>query len=277
MVQGPKAKFVSCSRWSELTESLRFHAGLAEAASAPTEFRLLNGAPPVVIGVGDGGLGYRKVLSMLEVSPGGGTPLCKHITEVIQQISALEPQLRANGQRAVIILCTDGESSDGDVVRAMVPLQNLPVWVVVRLCTDDERVCHYWNNIDKQLEVEMDVLDDFQSEAVEVNKVNPWVTYCEPVHRIREFGIRMKEMDLLDETKLSTDQMRAMVATLTIGGPPSEVPHPEVDWSRFLTFTNTVTQNQPTVYCPIECKQKRYLKTKVLAREYHAKAGCICS
>ena len=34
---------VSCSRWVEMTEGLRFHVGLASAASAPTEFRLLNG------------------------------------------------------------------------------------------------------------------------------------------------------------------------------------------------------------------------------------------
>ena len=38
------ARLVSCSRWSEMTESLRFHIGLASAAGASTEFRLLNGA-----------------------------------------------------------------------------------------------------------------------------------------------------------------------------------------------------------------------------------------
>ena len=37
-------RLVSCSRWSEMTESLRFHIGLASAAGASTEFRLLNGA-----------------------------------------------------------------------------------------------------------------------------------------------------------------------------------------------------------------------------------------
>lgn len=31
---------------------------------------------------------------------------------------------------------------------------------MVRLCTDEDRIVEYWNNIDAQLEVDMDVLDD---------------------------------------------------------------------------------------------------------------------
>jgi hypothetical protein len=42
-----------CSRWSELTAAMKFHAQVAELAHAPTEFRLLNGSAPVVIGRGD--------------------------------------------------------------------------------------------------------------------------------------------------------------------------------------------------------------------------------
>lgn len=47
------AKMIQCTRWSELTSSLKFHAQLAHAAQAPTEFRLLNHCDPIMVGLAD--------------------------------------------------------------------------------------------------------------------------------------------------------------------------------------------------------------------------------
>ena len=201
---------IKCSRWTELTEALKFHVNFARHAAAPSEFRLLNGAPPIRIGMNDSEEANRlsTLNAVLEGSPSGGTPLCRHIREVIVQIRAAEQELRANGQKACLIIATDGESSDGNIAEAMAPLKDLPVWVVVRLCTDEENIVNYWNNIDEQLELSMDVLDDLCGEAEEVNAKNPWLTYGEPIQRLREFGIAIKELDLLDETALSPDQVR---------------------------------------------------------------------
>jgi hypothetical protein len=46
---------------------------------------------------------------------------------------------------------------------------------VIRLCTDESRIVDYWNNIDAELEINMDVLDDFESEAKECYVVS---TFC---------------------------------------------------------------------------------------------------
>ena len=201
---------ISCSRWTELTEALKFHVNFARQASAPSEFRLLNGAPPIRIGMNDSEEANRLTAlnAILEGSPSGGTPLCRHIREVIVQIRAAEQELRANGQKACVIIATDGESSDGNIAEAMAPLKDLPVWVVVRLCTDEDRIVQYWNSIDEQLELSMDVLDDLSGEASEVHEKNPWLTYGEPIQRLREFGIAIKELDLLDEAPLSKEQAR---------------------------------------------------------------------
>ena len=47
---GEVKKLVSCTRWTEMAESLRFHSSLAQALNTPTEFRLLNSAAPIRIG-----------------------------------------------------------------------------------------------------------------------------------------------------------------------------------------------------------------------------------
>jgi hypothetical protein len=44
---------VGCSRWTELTDAMRFLARVAEEAHASTEFRLLNGPGPIVVGRGN--------------------------------------------------------------------------------------------------------------------------------------------------------------------------------------------------------------------------------
>jgi hypothetical protein len=39
------------------------------------------------------------------------------------------------------------KASDGDVAAALRPLVGLPVRVVVRLCTDDDKIADYWNKV----------------------------------------------------------------------------------------------------------------------------------
>ena len=43
---------------------------------------------------------------------------------------------------------------------------------------------------------------------------NPWVTYGEPLQRLREFGVTIKEIDLMDEISLSPEQTRVVCALL---------------------------------------------------------------
>ena len=113
-----------------------------------------------------------------------------------------------------MIICTDGAASDGDVAAALKPLHNLPVWVVLRLCTDENDVVSYWNGIDSQLELELEILDDLCSEAKEVYAHNKWFAYGEPLHMLRQFGVSVKELDMLDERTLTADQIRDVCAIM---------------------------------------------------------------
>ena len=94
----------------ELAESIRFHVSLARAAGAPMEIRFLNSCGPILIGKGAGHEdSEHSVLSgILDGSPNGGTPLCRHIREVIASIREMEPTLRSTGQKACVVIATDG-------------------------------------------------------------------------------------------------------------------------------------------------------------------------
>ncbi len=267
-----KQSFIKCTRWAELTSALSFHATIAKAANAPSQFRLLNGSTPITIGDGTDydGSRYRLFMNLLQQSPSGGTPLCSHIRDVIEQIRVLAPELRAKGQKACVIIASDGESSDGDVAQALKPLEHLPAWVVIRLCTDEERIVNYWNNIDDNLELEMDVLDDLEGEAEEIREHNSWLTYCEPLHRIREFGIPVKELDLLDEKALNLDQIRLFCALL-FGGSPDSYPHPQVDNAEFKAMIKTQMNKTGKVFDPISKTQSPWINLS----KVKGGSGCV--
>lgn len=130
-----KDKFVPCTRFDELSLSIRFHAELAFIARAPSEFRFLNYGSPVTIGFGDKEEDRARldtVLAMLHSSPNGGTPLCHHIREITKDIQLKKDAFRSTHQVAAVIIASDGEASDGSIVEAMKPLQTLPVWTVIR-------------------------------------------------------------------------------------------------------------------------------------------------
>lgn len=201
---------VRCSRWTELGESMKFHAGLARSACCPTEFRLLNGIRPLCIGTGGEAdqHNYAALMEAFAKSPAGGTPLCTHIKQVIDKVRAIEAKLRETGKKANITIATDGEATDGKLADALKPLKFLPVAICLRLCTDEQRIVDYWNKLDQGLELHMDVIDDFTSEAKQVMDLNPCLTYGLPLQLIREFGVHHRELDMLDEITLNNEQIR---------------------------------------------------------------------
>lgn len=156
----------------------------------------------------------------------------------------------------------------------MRPLQTLPVWVVIRLCTDNKRICDYWNNIDAQLELEIDVLDDISSEAEEVYRVNPWLTYGEPLHRLREFGVAVREMDMLDECTLTSEQMRTVVAMI-LGGRKEDVPRPEIEWEVFSTRMQSLLNESPQIFDPYKKKLRPWIDMHGLKNKYGPAGKCI--
>eukprot|EP01038_Epipyxis_sp_PR26KG_P015436 gene15436-20825_t len=263
-------KWVDCSRWAELTDMLKFCLSACISSKVAAEFRLLNGELPILLGVETGENESENILrlrSAFDRGPQGLTPLCKHINEVVHKIKSMERSLLQSNQKALVIIATDGEASDGDIAQAMAPLKSLPVSVVLRLCTDENKVVDYWNDIDKHLELSMDVIDDFSGEANEIYEKNSWLNYGQPIHRCREFGTSVKELDLLDEKLLLKEQVRRLAKTI-FGGDLSHYPDPEVDWNEFVEKIDYENERAPKVWNPITKTNSSWINISMLNSKY---------
>mmetsp|Transcript_29721 Transcript_29721/g.38870 ORF Transcript_29721/g.38870 Transcript_29721/m.38870 type:complete len:389 (+) Transcript_29721:239-1405(+) len=283
-----KVKLVPCSRWAELQECVVYHANMAALMNAPTRFTLLNDAgsqAPQEYGIANGGVDRSSssvesdvqflTRSLKQISPSGVTPLARHVDDIYDTVSAFEPKLRQNGQRIVVVLATDGLPTDGTGVpssnareifeHALKRLMCLPVWIVVRLCTNDKSIVSYYEGLDSALEVNLDVLDDFLDEAKEVYMHNPWLCYGLPLHRCREMGFHNQLLDLIDERPLTMDEISDFMCLLCHGMPRVD---PMVDWDIFCDNIAIALKSEQKQWNPVKRQMTPWVDINILHRKY---------
>mmetsp|Transcript_4610 Transcript_4610/g.9082 ORF Transcript_4610/g.9082 Transcript_4610/m.9082 type:complete len:385 (+) Transcript_4610:246-1400(+) len=282
-----KLKMIKCTRWQELVHTALGIAGLSVDLGARTDFHLLNrndagqylslDASGGACAVGAaGGEGDRQALeTLLSPSPLGTTPLTAAVTKIISLIEPAAQTLLHNGQQVVVVIATDGvPDNPAGFLEALRLLQRLPVWVVVRLCTSDDAIVEYWADLDKSLEAPLEVIDDLAGEAEEVMKVNPWLVYGEAIHHARQFGVRDKLFDLLDETALQPPQIKQLCAML-FG--ESALPEPEVDAKAFVEAVKDLADKAPRVHDVRSGELESWVRAKALKRAVAKKnsgGGC---
>lgn len=288
-------KIAKCTRWEEIKECVEYHSQMAGLLEAETWFRLLNDP-----GSGLGSANFEVACSttaqgvesevqtainiMSKTKPGGVTPLTVHIAEIYQIVDSLRPQLEAEGKKVAIILATDGLPTDNQgiyndsvkkqFVESLRRLEGLPVWLVIRLCTDDENIVDFYNNLDEQLELSMDVLDDFCGEAQEVYEHNSWLNYGLPIHRLRELGFHDRVFDMIDERTLTKGELRDLCVLLFGIENFDGVPDPAVDWKGFLLEVESMMAKEKRVWNPVKRKVMPWLDLKKLNKEYGDGNAC---
>lgn len=250
-------KKVSATRWAELGDVVKGIGELTTVLGVRTDFHLLN--PPAsaaqFVSVGPAAAAGTAVpppagksatldelKQVMATSPTGTTPLDASVHKICDMIEPKAEKLRGHGQKVVVVIATDGLPNDRvRFISAMQRLQALPVWTVIRLCTDDDSITEYYSNLDKDLEAPLEVLDDICGEGEEVRKVNGFLTYGPQLHQLREWGLPEKLFDLLDEAPMIPSQAKAFIE-FVLGCKP--LPEPEVDPAAFLAAVNDALQRQ---------------------------------
>jgi hypothetical protein len=221
----------------------------------------------------------------MRCSPSGVTPLSEHVREIRENVQAMEPSLLQSGTRVAIILATDGlptdfrgmadERSKREFVESLRSLEGLPVWVVIRLCTDEDDVVEFYNELDSQLELSLEVLDDFIGEAKEVYEHNKWLNYALPLHRCRELGYHHRLFDLLDERAFTHDEVREFLGLLFGEGQFDAVPDPQADWKGFVSDVDRIVKKENNQWNPISKKVQPWVDMKKLNKVYGGGSCCL--
>merc|ERR1712224_639527 len=190
----------------------------------------------------------------------------------------MKDDLNAMGLKAAVILATDGLPTDrygqssqfqqSEFKQALRSLEGLPVWVVIRLCTDDDEVVDFYNNIDNELELSLDVLDDFVAEAKEVYEHNKWLNYALPLHRVREMGFYHKLFDLIDERSLTRDELQDFFHLLYGADALDGLPDPHLDWQRFLDRVAEVNSKETPQWNPIKKRMMPWIDIRKLDNKF---------
>lgn len=288
-------KIVDCTRWEEIKECVNFHAQLSSLVCAPTVFRLLND-PGARVGPQEFSIAERgptmvendhKIARsiMAKTRPSGFTPLKDHIYTIRDQIINSADNLKTRGQKAVVVIATDGMPTDemgmssefatNEFVQVMRLLEGLPVWIVIRLCTDDDDIVNFYNDLDEQLELSLEVLDDYVGEAQEVYEFNSWLNYGLPIHRLREFGFHERVFDLIDERRLTKGELREFCLILFGEHNFDSVPDPSIDWLLFLNEIERLLKQEKKQWNPIKKKVMPWIDTRELNRIYGSEPCCI--
>jgi len=282
-------KWVDCSRWEELKECVKYHAQMAAHLEFQTQFTFLNTNT-----VSAGGHSYYGISEMgpdmieeelesllREISrtyPSGATPLEQRLNEIYTRIAPIAASLRKAGQKVVVCLATDGLPTDergyqSDDIRSSFEtalrrlMQDMPVWMVIRLCTSEEAVIQFYQNLDEQLECNIEVLDDYLDEAKEIYQHNPWITYGLSLHRCREMGFHNRLLDLLDERSLTLDEVVEFLRL--VFGERSISSDPHMDWDDFLREIKTqLLAKEDLTYNALRRKLTPWVDVSQLERKY---------
>jgi len=188
--------------------------------------------------------------------PRSSTPLTMRLVQLRERL--LRDRVGADGTRIMLCVVTDGlptapqsyecrpidQSAYTNELKTFAATFNC--FIVIRLCTDEDTIVEYYNKVDEEMELPLDILDDLRGEAQEVrDSGNGWFAYTPLIHRIREGGTMAKIFDLLDERTFTVVEIATFLEYLLRG--PCDAPFPRTH-KELYAVAKAANARAPLVY-----------------------------
>ena len=141
---------------------------------------------------------------------------------------------------------------------------------------DEEDVVQFYNDLDAQLELSVDVLDDFVTEAKKVYKFNPWLTHALPLHRCREMGYYSRLFDVLDQRPLTKGELKEFCALEFGENHLDAMPDPDVNWNGFKVSIKGLVNVESNQWNPKWKIMSPWIDIPILQLKYEG-IPCSCS
>lgn len=275
---------VPATRWDEISAMALDQAEWNARAGVRSEFILLNPPCPqdplegrdfalVDPKAGDAKAQVEVLARILQSNgPRGTTPLARCLSQLRQRLQ----QEVHDGRRIMLSIVTDGLPTahnsgsctqldkDAFVQELRTFSTSFNSFIVIRLATDDDSAVEYYNQIDEELELPLDILDDLRGEATELHGVgNGWFAYTPMLHRIREGGTLEKIFDLLDERALKPAEIRKFLELLLRG--PDDAAFPSNPKELYKVVENALAFT-PLVYNGRLCRMTPLVDMKLLKK-----------
>jgi hypothetical protein len=201
-----------------VAEAVRFFSSTAVTASVPTTFHFLNAVGSITIArdpkdsCSDEALA--EVTNTILAEPNGRSLLFQHLKSAVDDIVKSADSLQKMNKIASLVIMTDSDASDGDAAEILRALEGFPVVVTVGLLAggDDYAVYTYWHGVSARVDVEVHIVEDWETSAYASNNANDWLTYGLPVHRLRQHGTLMRELYAVDQCRMTRVQIRNICA-----------------------------------------------------------------
>jgi hypothetical protein len=282
-------QFTPASRWEEIKATAVDQAWWSARVGVRTEFVVMNPLPwskDTFVVDCEAGDPHGQVLELKnfldQQEPTGGSPLVQRLKDV--RVNLLNR--KSLNSHVMLTVVTDGLptaageaavgagdatiSLPGDAERKafVEELRRFATQfnstLVIRLATDDMEVIDFYNRIDDEFDLPLDIIDDLQGEAAEVHMAgNGWLVYTPMIHRIREAGVMDKLFDLIDEKKFTPTEIATFLDYIIRrkGDPPFPT-----DPDKLLEAAQFACQTQDVVFDGKSAKMSPPVDLKLLSR-----------